>query len=465
MQRLSLAYVFFLAAALVCYSPVLSKGYAVSDDYFQLAQVIRVPDWFYEQMVCSSLQGRPVDGLILGLALRCTHGIGDFLYMRMLGIFAEAAVALCAFVLLRQSGWGRLQSAGLALVFITVPAFQVLSAWSVAALHIPAALGAFGAVQLVKNCHDWRSLRNRLKFCVACISLFLGLALYQPIAMFFWLFVAITLFDGGMWTIEKTKRLVNYFAVFGAAAACEMVFFEAAKILLGTNGVLPQRSHLTADILGKLNWFIHGPLVEALNLNRLQPSPQIALIVGLFVIAGLLLYFQGRLLSRCLQLLLSLALLFLSYLPNLAIAEDFGTYRTQAALTPLLLFYLGLATMATVRLVVRRSYATVCSAIFLGFAVVNLTAAHYNVQNFFVLPQTLELQLVRTQLDGAFGPYLQSKPLHLSRPETLAPFIRYDEFGLPSLAQPWVPEPVVFLLKRDRARASEVASAKENPLR
>ena len=78
----------------------------------------------------------------------------------------------------------------------------------------------------------------------------------------------------------------------------------------------------------------------------------------------------------------------------------------------------------------------------------SIVFASYDVKTFFVLPQTLELGLMNSQLAGNFGERKRITPVLLKRDDTLAPFSRYDEFGLPSLCQPWVPDPVVFLVKK-----------------
>ncbi|CAM6003187.1 unnamed protein product [Sphagnum balticum] len=286
--------------------------------------------------------------------------------------------------------------------------------------------------------------------------------------MFFWLFVAIALFDENPLSNEKGKTLLSFLLVFGAASLADLAFFEVSKHVLGTASLLPQRSHLSGDIPAKLNWFLHGPLFESLNLNRLTPTPKFAFEIGAFLGAGLLLFFRGGFVARLGQLVFAAGLLCLSYLPNLAIAENFGTYRTQTALEPLVLFYLFLAGQGFVRLVQALSKnkfdpALPVGTLVAGLCAINLMVAHFHLENFFVVPQTLELSLMKSQLEGDFGHAMQKKPITLTREETFAPFVRYDEFGLPSLAQSWVPEPVIFLLSRERVvNNKSLASTKSN---
>src|SRR5258708_5071750 len=75
-----LAFVFLLVLLVGCYFPVLNPNYAVSDDFYHLARSIRVQDWFSSLMTVTLLQGRPLDGLLLGLCLGNLHEIANFVY-------------------------------------------------------------------------------------------------------------------------------------------------------------------------------------------------------------------------------------------------------------------------------------------------------------------------------------------------------------------------------------------------
>jgi hypothetical protein len=272
--------------------------------------------------------------------------------------------------------------------------------------------------------------------------------------MFFWVFTAMLLFkpdtesDFTRRLREQARLLASLFGIFSCACVLELGVFEGAKHYFGTAALLPQRSHLTTHLAAKVHWFISGPLVDALNFQRLQPSPKVALLVGTFTAIGLLFYFKGNIFQRLVQWAIALCLVPLSYLPNLAIAEDFVTYRTEPALTALLVFYLTLAAAGFIQTLNKTVSTKFLTSLLVLAAGISLTLANYNVNTFFATPQALELALIKTQLDGAFGRRFRDNPVLLTRSDTLAPFSRYDEFGLPSLCQPWVPDPVVFLFKR-----------------
>jgi hypothetical protein len=459
---LLLAILFFLVAAFACYAPVLSPGYAVSDDFYHLARTMRASDWYSTLLATTNLQGRPLDGLLLGFVLPLMKTVSDFAYLRFISLLGVAGVALCSYFLLVRFGWRRAHAAFLSVIFTSIPAFQVLVSWSIASLYIFPAIGAYFAVWFgLKGLNE--DLKRPVKIAyvgAAVISLFLALSLYQPTSMFYWLFVAITLFNDSAFTRETGKRAILMLVIFGLAAALNLAYFEGAKAVIGTASLLPQRSHLVTDIGNKVHWFVSEPLKEALNLNRLQASPKMAATLAFFLAGGLTLFFRGSILMRAAQLLLAFSLIVLSYLPNLAIAENFGTYRTQAGLEVLILFYFALAAKGVLRTLSGKSDGIIYSAGLSGLAALSIMVAHVHVLNFFVIPQTLELGLMKQQVYGEFGPAMEKHPLILKREETLAPFVRYDEFGLPSLAQSWVPEPVTFLLLKERPKDKTLVSSK-----
>lgn len=453
-SHLGLVFAFFLALLFLCYSPVLSRQYAFADDFHYLAQSIRATGWPSDVMRQALLQGRPFDGLALDLAFLCIHRVSDLVWLRVAGIIGASCVALCSYVLLLKTGWPKVQSFCLSFCFVTIPSFQVYISWAVAASHVFPACAACLAAMLTASAQS-RTGKSKVVFLIsACTLMFFAIGLYQPSAMFFWLFAAILTF--GTRVVKSANRDLKQHAklfawlllVFGGACVLELIVFESAKHCFGTASLLPQRSHLTTHIGAKIGWFIQGPLVDALNFYKLQPSVKVACVVFSFIVIGQMLYFTGKFYERSIQVALALLLIPLSYLPNLAIAEDFVTYRTEAGLAALLIFYLFLAAVGFVQRSNAKRSPVVITTLTILAALSSLLYASYNVNTFFVQPQSLELALIKCQLTGAFGDKAKANPVMLKRDDTLAPFSRYDEFGLPSLCQPWVPDPVMFLIKQ-----------------
>src|SRR5262249_19107853 len=110
-------------------------------------------------------------------------------------------------------------------------------------------------------------------------------------------------------------------------------------IALYEHALPPTRSHLVQDAWGKALWFFSQPLMNALNLAKLSPKRWLAIAIALFIAGGLSQYFRGAVKERFWQGTIAASLLPLSYLPNLVVAENWSSYRTQAALTSLVVVY------------------------------------------------------------------------------------------------------------------------------
>jgi len=79
----------------------------------------------------------------------------------------------------------------------------------------------------------------------------------------------------------------------------------------------------------------------------------------------------------------------------------------------------------------------------------SMWAAH-NVTLYFASPQFQELQFLHRQLAQADLAHARSIFIIGSRwTDSLAPTVRYGEFGMPSSAAPWAPQPMVYLVLRE----------------
>ena len=131
-------------------------------------------------------------------------------------------------------------------------------------------------------------------------------------------------------------------------------------------------------------------------------------------------------------------------------AESSAFYRTQSALTFLIVVYIFLALWGYRRVFDWPAAAMSLTAV-VGLAALtsSLLAAH-NVRAYFAVPQAQELELMRgylTQRESA-----RVSRIHIIRytwKDSIAPTVRYDEFGLPSSAQPWAPGSMAYLVLRE----------------
>jgi hypothetical protein len=139
----------------------------------------------------------------------------------------------------------------------------------------------------------------------------------------------------------------------------------------------------------------------------------------------------------------------------LVISESFSTYRTQTALMCLLTLYGMLAIKGYLKTFLCRGRAF--TLIILASALLFGLVAYSNLLDFLAVPQSLELGLLRQQARGEFGPRLANKPMLFERNSTLAPFVCYDEFGMPSSAQEFDRKPLQVLLKLEALGAGPIS--------
>jgi len=441
------AFVLLAGVLLLCYASVLVTPYAFLDDYFILAEGIRGEGGTRTQVIAS---GRPTYAFLLHLAFHAMRDIGDLRYLRLLGVLGIALLAWSFYRTLVFAGWDEYLSLLLSVFVVTMPPFQVYASWATTAFYPFAALAAGGAVHVAERAFS--EPRPLLRWGLvggAVLLMLIALTIHQSAAMFFWVFAAILLFKPDATLPDTVRRLLWYSGIVFAGLILGFGMYKLGTTLY-EHALLPTRSHLIQDVWEKALWFFRYPLMNAFNLAKLSPKRWLALVVVFFIIGGLIQYFRGKAGERLWQIGIAAALLPLSYLPNLMIAENWSSYRTQSALTSVVVMYAFLALWGYSR-ILRRPTATLFLTVMLGFAALGSSLlAAYNVDAYFARPQLLELnfmrgQLTRQDLTQASSIYI----IGAKWQDSIAPAVRYDEFGFPSSAASWVPRPAVYLLLRE----------------
>ena len=452
----------FLAVFLTAYAPVLLTPYAFSDDYPNLAAGPQEAE-----MAKKIREGRPLLALGTRLFLHTATDIEDLRSLRFMGIVGIALLAWSVFHILVRTGWSRVQSFCVGVIMGTTLPFQVYAAWAIAAFNIFAALASGLAFALGERAFDAQGLFPKwLLAAGASLLLLAALTIYQPAAMFFWVFAAVSLLKPDM-PLGDTLQRFGWYCIIALVG----VLLGFAVYLLGSYLYLdhPGRGGLVQDIPAKIFWFLLAPFRNALNASLLSPahwffsdgSPVhsffhkivdilIAWTVFSVIIGGLMLSWQGTLKKRLWKLLVTLSLFPLSYLPNLVVSADVAAYRSLSALTSLVVVYAFFAFHGYWRYLRPSLSPTYMNAVMGGIAIACALSAAYHVHTYFVAPQVRELALMRSQLvqediSQVRGIYVVCSTWQ----DTLAPLVRYDEFGFPSSAASWAPASMVFLLLRE----------------
>jgi hypothetical protein len=496
-------------AALIAYFPAVVVPYAYMDDYFVLAWRDGLGGGFFKT---ATSFGRPLHAVLLRATFGLTTDIDSLRLVRLVSLVGVALFAVLLYYALRRAGAPPWLSAGACISVVTLASFQIYVAWA-AIGEVPYVAALAGLAWLcLRSGIGLPRQRALLRLGGAGALLLCALLAYQPAAMFFWVFAAIDL-------LRPDVRLRHATQVFGVAlgVAAVAIFFAYAAVRVGVHfygGATSGRTVLVHDLVAKVRWFWNEPLVNSFSMFGLLPSVSVAIAVAALAAGGLLLLHAESGREAFGFLGLAICLVPLSYLPNLAVAEQFASYRSIGALATLLTIYVWLGVWGVVRQpawLFRQPVVVVGCAALLGFVVVGLiiyplmhpssdfslgALAHWpelvgfagllalfaagmlgrrvaatvgalaasafvvagvvsaarNVSTLVVRPQTRELALLRSQLDGTPARVVFVKP---SPTESSAPLARYDEFGLPSTYFAWVPNPAVALVWRERSHAPQ----------
>jgi hypothetical protein len=234
----------------------------------------------------------------------------------------------------------------------------------------------------------------------------------------------------------------------GVALVTEYALAKGLPLVLYGHNNTYSRTAIVTDITEKIIWFLNEPVFDALNLSLIMPRAWVAYVTAAFTVSGLWLYLHGSPFIRLTRMALAVTLVPLAYLPNLLIAENWSSYRTQIAITSLILFYAVIALVGWLRFFRLQRLLPACLAI---AVITSAGLANRNVIREFVLPQVLEYRIAADALRKIN--FEKAKEVYFVRArwnDTLAPVVRYDEFGLPSLAQPWVPQAMAWLILKEK---------------
>lgn len=453
----------FLAVFLIAYAPVLLTPYAFYDDYADLAAALRGD--LSLAINKKITEGRPLSALLTN-SLTMARDIGDLRYLRCVGVLGIALLAWSLFRLLTRTGWGHAQSFFVSVIMGTTLPFQVYAAWATAAVSPFAALASGLAFTLADRSFDEQDrLPKWLLGAGACLVLLIALTIYQPAAMFFWVFASVVLLKPDMPQCVMLRRFGWYCLIVMSGLLLGFVVY-----ILGSHLYLDQlgRGGLVQDIPAKIFWFLFAPFRNALNFALLSPTHWlfsggdpalsffhkagdvvVAWSVFSVIVGGLMLYWDGTLKKRLWKLGVALSLFPLSYLPNLVVAADVAAYRSLSVLTSVVVVYVFVAFRGYAQHLRRPLSSFGVNAAIGGVALASVLAAGYRVQTYFVLPQVQELEILRSQL--VQEDLASVRGIYVICPTwraTLAPLVRYDEFGYPSSAS-WGARSMVFLLLRD----------------
>ena len=417
-------------------------------------------------------EGRP----LTALAARFTYGtvseVEHLRYVRFVGILGIALLAWSLYRVLLGAGHGRLPSFCVAAIACSTLPFQVWAHWASAVTYpFAAALSGFAflladraATEAASSPPSSSSFRKWFRAGGAGLALSAALALYQPAAMFYWVFAAVVLVEPNRGRREMFRRLGWHSAVGAAGLASGYLSARAGWMLHPTYA---DRTDLVSNVPGQLKWFFLDAFPHAANF--VIPSPSrlllpdagstvsfpdadriLAWVFCLLIAGGLVLHLRtagGR--ARW-KFAVAVFLLGASFLPIPALEVHTVAYRMLAAPSGLLVLYAYFGIVGVTRGVRPPSLPKVALGA-AALAVVAVSATQVRVG--LVEPQVREREFLRRELTGS--DLSRFRGVHLivpTREDTFAP-LRRLEYGQPSAQVPSVARAMVRLVLRETAPA------------
>lgn len=435
---------YFLVYVLI-YGLVLVVPYGFFDDLLQTAFNLEGNlEPIFSQIVHG---GRILYAIVTLFTFSHIGSVQQLMVLRLIGLVGYVLLSTSLYAFLRRSTLPIPVSFLLPVLMLSMPPFQVFAAWAITAFFPYAAVLTGISVWLIDR-HYPTPMKRNFFMAVAILLECCALSIYQPIAMFFWVYAAIRLFCPVQFPAVAWRRFGKY---AGVAVAALLVSYIVSvqwipRILFGQLNTF-ERTRLVSSPLEKMVWFVKQPLVDSLNFTNIEPKLGLASLFALVIGIGLFLYFhEERVQDRFLHLLLAGILVPLSLLPNLVVEESWASYRIQVSLVSLLTLYGMLAMIGfsrMVRITLRERSVATLAALVTAFA--SLSAMR-NVVVEFVLPQYIEyrfliFQLGKGDLDHASTVYF----VRANWTDSIAPVVRADEFGMPSSYPTWMPKPLVYL--------------------
>jgi hypothetical protein len=455
-----------VAALFGMYLPAVTTRYAFSDDYALLWMAVsgRPNAWFGKSVIdIAAAGGRPVEGVLLQAALSTAGDIDNLRFVRLVAVIGIVALATLLHRALVREGIGQIPAALIAVFICSMPAFVVVASWATLFDAPIAAMLSGGASLLVTSSLDLPR-KARLERLAAATSMFVGgFLIYQPAAMFFWVFLAIALI-GRAHTPNLLGRLVRIQAAVGLVGILAgFVIGKAAAHLAHSTAPSGDRATLTHHPIGKASWFLAHPLYRSLSLFEVRNTPWLAMLAVVFAGAGIWLFFGRGAQRPGAGMITAAALVPLAFLPNLVVAEnDTFVFRTSIAMTSVVALYVGLGVLGSAQLVgrhlARRTSASAAryrAWAGLGAAVVLVAtagaAASRHMSNLVTGPQSKELDLVRADVAQLPTGIRRVGFVQLTWQQGIVPWYS-DEIGIPSSAKPWTPQPELLLILREEGR-------------
>ncbi|MHB6637423.1 glucosyl transferase GtrII family protein, partial [Klebsiella pneumoniae] len=334
-------YIFYFFLIMLTFSPVIFFSYAFSDDWSTFFDAITRNGSSFQWDVQS---GRPVYAVFRYYGQMLINDISSFSYLRLFNILSLVVLSgfIYNFIDSRKIFDNPVFKVIFPLLICLLPAFQVYASW---ATCFPFTISVLLAGISYNKCFPHSKQRSSLPEKLASIVvLWVAFAIYQPTAITFLFFFML---DS---CIKKessltVKKVATCFIILVIGVAGSFIMSKVLPVWL--YGESLSRAELTADIGGKMKWFINESLINSVNNYNIQPVKIYSWFSSLAILIGLYTIFVGK--SGRWKTFIVIAIGIGSYAPNLATKENWAAFRSLVALELIIstLFLIGINSLVS----------------------------------------------------------------------------------------------------------------------
>lgn len=375
------------------------------------------------------------------------HFVSDLTFIHIVALLQIALTGWILYYFLRNYFQNHIHAFLTTILILTLPGFQIMTAYAGIVFHVSAILLASLSAFLVYQIPIHKSFRQRIfdKYTLSSILLlWMSLSTYSSTAMFFWVFLFIVVLSSIHKPEFDLKRRIFDFCFVGILGlisyALTLKSWEPLARQFSYGMYNPYKMDL--NFIAKIRWFFKEPFLNSLNLWNVFPSIEWAVTLLIFILltAVFNLYLLTKLRAQKFDLLktsfstIALAILLgsilvLSFLPSFLAKGEAAFYRCTIALSTIIILTVVWSLNRWFSLMPIHLRSHFLTAMLTFFCFIAVLKAYNNVLWLRTYPSKVECEFVKDKIKSAL---VKTKHIHFIQPAAWALRERYDEFITPT---------------------------------
>ncbi len=434
-----------LSILFIAYLPAFCVSYAFHDDYYYLYGGDRSHHLRDHPFFLNSLYSGRFIGAFMAVGYDLlVQTVEDLNLLRLISLFYLSVSAFICYLWTRPYFNNKFNSFLFSLTIFTLPPFQTLVSRGVGVYAITPILVTILAAYWAGKASYSKRLKMLLtnKYAIgAVMTLLFALMVHQAAAMFYWVMTALLILPEMSSGYKAFKqRVINFFCIGLSSIFIYGLILVFSKSYISLPSSALYNPFVVSKIdLGKIKWFLTEPLFNSLNLWDIFPTIKNASLVIFFILFTCLMYIlrtfnKSSMIRIFFNVFVFTALILLSFLPNLLSTFRSSVYRCCVALTSMVLIILLLAFNYWISFFPKHRQKFMMTFILMLGCFYGIYKANYNVLEYRVIPNYLELEYLKKTLQAHdLTKYQRILIVMPSKYKTQSPSrFRYDEFGVTS---------------------------------